>query len=473
MSDPTPPSVPPLPPPPPLADAVMPVASVVAPLPIAALPYSDYVRTGRPGILTAVGVISIVVAGLGFIGGLYSGLSLIMFNAMAAFAPMAMPAPNAPMPAVSAATMPAGVAPASSVVVTARGLESGDRTTVARTLGEMRFISSARAEQLDALLGEAGKDIFDVVDEGQALSTGRVQKLVLSHTTSLSANPAVPGPDTFRTESGRFELYDDRAVFYPSRGEIVRVSTLTNSTGGLSPDQVEQVVAQAQTASGNAMTPSQLAGLRTLLSAPSQQHVSVLTIPTAVRGAQPMGEGSVMITFPNGFAQIGPQGQIQMATHTAADGSMVTTSAGGGAFTVGGPGGGGGRVRANGAALAVAGFATLASGLLAAYLLVAGILVLRDSPRGRKLHLIYAWIKIPLALACALSAWWLVNSYLEAANSQAAAAGGATWMMNPLASRLGVQETVLAVLGVIYPIALLIVMQARGVKEYYGGVRAD
>jgi hypothetical protein len=459
-----------------MPDAAMPVASVVAPLPVAALPYSDYVRTGRPGILTAVGVISIVVAGLGFIGGLYSGLSLIMFNAMAAFAPMAMPVPNAPPPAAAAATtMPAGVASASSVVVTARGLESNDRAMVASALGEMRFISSARAAQLDALLAEAGKDIFGIVDEGQTLNTDRVQKLVLSHTTSLSANPAVPGPDTFRTESGRFELYDDRAVFYPSHGgEIVRVSTLTNATGGLSPDQVEQAVTQAQAASGNAMTPSQLAGLRTLLSAPSQQHVSVLTVPTAVRGAQPMGDGSVMITFPNGFAQIGPQGQIQMATHTASDGSMVTTSAGGGAFTVGGAGGpGGGRVRANGAAMAVAGFATLASAALAAYLLVAGIFVLRDSPRGRKLHLIYAWIKIPLALACALSAWWLVNSYLEAANAQAAAAGGATWTMNPFASRLGVQETVLAVLGVIYPIALLIVMQARGVKEYYGGVRAD
>ena len=463
MSDPT---LPPTPPPPDPYYAPPPMHSV----PMAALAYLAPVTVaGRPGILTAVGVISIVVASFGVLGSLYTGVTLLMFNAMASFAPVAMPAPNTP--GMTPTTAPANVSPAaSSVVVTERGLESAERAAVAAGLGELRFLSTSRVEQLDALLAEAGKDIF--AGAGKPLTADRIETLVQSHATGLSADPSVPGPDTFRTESGRFELYDDRAVFYPNRGDIVRVSTLTTSTAGLNGAQVERVVAQAQVASGNTMNPSQLAGLRTLLSSPGQQHVSVVTLPTAIRGAQPMGDGSVMVTFPNGMAQVGPQGQIQMSSFTAADGTMTTTTANAGTFTVGGPfGGGGGRVRVNGAAMALAGFATLVGTLLAVYLLVSGILVLRDSQRGRKLHLIYAWLKIPVTILGALAVWWLTTSLFESMMAQSGAAGVAA---SPAMSMgIGIQQAVMAVFGLIYPVALLIVMQTRGVKDYYNAVRVD
>jgi hypothetical protein len=315
----------------------------------------------------------------------------------------------------------------------------------------MRFLSPERVAQLDVLMAEAGQDVFP--NGGRPLAAGRMHELVLAHATGLSADPATPGPDTFRTATGRFELYDNRAVFYPvNRGQVVRTSTLTGAAAagiGLTPEQVDAVVQQAQTTSGNGLNPSQVTALKTLLTTPGQQHVTAVTLPTAIRAVQQMGDGSVYITFPSGFASIGAQGQTVTNNTTGAARGLALA---------------GGRVRHSGAGMALAGFATIAEFGLAVFLLVIGIATLRESPRGRKFHLLYAGIKIALAVTGAAAAWWMASSYHDAllvnTSEQAADARG-------LATFVGVQALIFGAVALIYPIALLIVLQTRGVKEYY------
>jgi hypothetical protein len=420
--------------------------------PLASLAYDRgmIARVGRPGIITAIGVISIVVAGLGFIGSLYSGLSLFGFSMMANIAGMMPPVPP-PAPMVVAtpvsATQPSELLE-STLPVSAKGLDAAARNEVAAGLANLRFLSAPRLDQLNALLAEAGQDIFPAGDE--PLTALRVQdELVQSHVTGLSADPSMPGPDTIRTDGGRFELYDDRAVFYPNRGEVVRISTLTTSTAGLTPAQVETIVQQAQATSGNAMNPAQMAALRTLLGTPGQQYVSAIAIPTAIRSAQAMSDGTMLLTFPNGFASIGPQGQ------------MTSSSSGGGAaaFPFGNS-----RIKINRTAMALASFSTLLGFGLAIYLLVIGILTLRGSPRGRSLHLIYAWLKIPVTILGAVAAWWLTTSFMEALM---AGNSGNPMFQQGIFAGVGLQHAVMGAIALIYPVALLIALQTKAVKDYY------
>lgn len=420
------------------------------PPPIAALAYSVPLRAGRPGIITAIGVLSIVVASLSALANLYTAGSLLVFSMMASFAGsggFATPATAT----VQVSPAPAATSPTTgpAVYVSDRGFEEVTRGQVVGELANLRFLSAARVAQLDALLAKAGRDMFPV-DGDEPPPAGRVESLVLSSTTGLSADPNVPGPDTFRTAGGRFELYDDRAVYYPTHGEIVRAAAQANAAGGLSAAQVESVIQQAQSSAGGVLNPSQVAALRTLLAAPGQQLVSPVTIPTAVRAAQPLGDGTVLITFPNGMASIGPQGQV----------TSNATGAGGPA-PFGMPSG---RIPINGAAMALAGFATVASFGLAIYLLVIGILVLRESPRGRKLHLVYAMLKIPVTILGAVAGWWVTTSFFDAFM---AAAGSAATPAGMFSAGIGM---ILGAIGLIYPIALLIALQSRTVKDYYNSV---
>jgi hypothetical protein len=102
---------------------------------------------------------------------------------------------------------------------------------------------------------------------------------------------------------------------------------------------------------------------------------------------------------------------------------------------------------------------TVASVGLAIFLLVSGIMTLGQSPRGRRLHLIYAAIKIPLEIVAVLAAMWLARDFMSAVNP--AGAGG-------MPTGLGLFSGLMALLGIAYPVGLLIAFNTRSMREYYG-----
>jgi hypothetical protein len=460
---------------------------------MASIAYSMPPRSGRPGAITAIGVISIVVACLSFLGYMSVGFSLLWFSFMARFAGFAAAAPTFPTPAPVVApvgtTQPAGVggesaetpdgtadgsaaapvpaepakpaeaAPAVELEVGPRGLNAEARANVAEALSTEQFISEPRLAQLDGLLARSGKDMFPITG-GKPLTTERVSGMLEGITIGISGDPSVPGPDSFRTPSGRVELYDDRGVFYPVRaGEIVRVSRPTAATRApLTDAEVKAVVDQAQATLGNTMNPAQVAALRTLLTTPGQQHVSALTLPTAIRSASQLGD-SVFIQFPSSTVTIGPRGQTNV--------TMFGSGAAAGAAAAG-LGFGSKRVPVNGVAMALAVVAALAGLGLAIYLFVIGIMVLRDSPRGRRLHQVYACLALTVIVIGTGAAWWLTSSFTDSFNSVSGSNPLTMGTMSTVVSAMVMMpHSVVAAMGCIYPIALLITMQSRGVKEYY------
>jgi hypothetical protein len=437
----------------------------------------------RPGAITAIGVISIVVGCLSFLGYVTLGFSLLWFSFMARFAgyATAVPVPPTPTPVIGPAgtTQPAGaedeivpdgetstVEPTKSVEAAAtveeevgpRGLNAEARANVAEALSNAQVITEPRLAQLDGLLVKAGKDMFPTT-AGKPLTSDRVSRMIEGVTVGISGDPNIPGPDTFRTPGGRVELYDDRGVFYPVRaGEIVRVSRPTATTHApLTAQEVGIVIASAQSQLGNTMNPAQVTALRTLLTAPGQQHVSTLTLPTAVRSASQLGN-SVYIVFPSSTVTIGPQGQ----TTTSTFGSGSSSAA------VAGFGFGSKAVPIKGVAMALATVAALAGIGLAIYLFVIGIMVLRGSARGRGLHQVYAGLALAVIVLGTAAAWWLTSNFTTSFNAAAGTNPLARGTMVTLVSTVVMMpHSVVAVMGCIYPIALLIVMQTAGVKEYY------
>ena len=104
-------------------------------------------------------------------------------------------------------------------------------------------------------------------------------------------------------------------------------------------------------------------------------------------------------------------------------------------------------------------FESLASLGLSILLLVAGILVLRQRSRGRWLHFLYAWLKIPIAIVGGLGIWWFGISL-------AGATGGSSlnWFV--------VVTFVMIAISIAYPIALLIMLRLRSVRDYYAAGNA-
>ena len=100
---------------------------------------------------------------------------------------------------------------------------------------------------------------------------------------------------------------------------------------------------------------------------------------------------------------------------------------------------------------------------LAIYLLVIGIMVLRQSPRGRRLHFIYVFFKIPLAIAGPIAFLWMFSGFLA---SFAFSPGGSS----PATFVYIIWGVVLVVLGAAYPVGLLFALNARTVRDYYNSV---
>jgi hypothetical protein len=93
---------------------------------------------------------------------------------------------------------------------------------------------------------------------------------------------------------------------------------------------------------------------------------------------------------------------------------------------------------------------------LAILLMIGGIFVLRDSRKGRGLHLAYAGAKIPVALAEAGVYVWMMSSIF--ANSMVPGSMGVFVMVSAM---------VQGAIACAYPVALLIVMNRRSIVEYY------
>src|SRR5215213_3811938 len=109
----------------------------------------------RPGILTAVGVVSIIVAGLSFlasVAGAFGAAAMLMMSSIT------MP----PMPA----TMPTTARGSGVVVAESEGFDDDTIDGIIQVCDRRRALSEERSAHLKQLMAESGRRIFPVPGGG-------------------------------------------------------------------------------------------------------------------------------------------------------------------------------------------------------------------------------------------------------------------------------------------------------------------
>jgi hypothetical protein len=210
----------------------------------------------------------------------------------------------------------------------------------------------------------------------------------------------------------------------------------------LTPAEVQAVVQKVQAAASNGLNPAQVTALQAALQDPAQELIGPGTAWSPVVGVD-VQPGSAFIHLSGGWIQLDGKGKVLSQFST------INPMA---------------RFKIPQAAILLVGIEAVLSVLLAVLLLVAGILVFRRSPVSLRLHRIYAWTKLPLAVAGALGIGWMYGSFLSAFTPRPAPGQSSlsavfwTWAIGAIALSCG------------YPIGLLIALRSRQVRAYYNSI---
>jgi hypothetical protein len=364
--------------------------------------------------------------------------------------------------AASTAAMAAPVADTTEALPP-RGMPVAQRRIVAEGLGNVRTLSEQRTAQLDLLLAEGGKDIFLL--SGAALTPQAIAANV-SESAKIPGVAGREGPDVFVVGQGRMELYDDHAAFFPSRGgEVIRVAGLREDSSGtktLGASQVQLIQAKVEKLAGMKLNAAQSTALTTSLASPGQQLVtpaaSMADIAAQVQYATAQDDGSILIGFASSAITLDAVGKV--TAFSSALGGMS--------------GRGGGKPQnfaINPAAGTLAVADCVVSILLAVFLCFAGVQVFREARQAAGAHRIYAWVKLPIAIASAIVWAWLWSSFLK--SIQTATGGTLTPNQSFAIKMVTLAGIAIGLSGAIYPIVLLLALRGRTMRDYYGGVVAE
>jgi len=423
------------------------------PVPVEPLEYSlPSTRTARrkPPALTLVGVLSIIFACLGVVAGLLT-LGLALYFSETARAASAAVTGIARQSAPSN-LQPQAPAPGPTPVA-ADGLDEPQRREAVRGLQYLRRLRDGRVEQLDAILAKAGKRVLDADGSAPSVTPDRVRSVVLDHGELFTGNRRVAPPEYFKTTTGRLELYDDRAVFYPDDGSpAVRSAAVSNRPARpLAFDQVQALVNQCDASSGNKLNEAQKSALLAVLSnATATQQLVTDTPPGALkkepRSVSVHATGGATVRFTRGSLHLGSAGEL-LPTEAAA--------------SVGAP-------RPNRGALVTVIALGCAGAALSIFLFIAAVLILRGSKTGRTLHVIWAVAKIAVTIAAAISFHRLTRDFAASLASYADPASPFSVPQNLPRIWFPTWQIILpAVLGCLYPLLAMLLLWTPGVREYF------
>ena len=455
---------------------------------------------GRPGTVTAIGVMAIIVAALSIIGSFFSGCTSLYSIAAAEQSRMIAGART-----TIATTGPGGGGMTADGSVDEGQVDSpapmnpAERDAIVRALHSKRRLTPPRRRQLEAFLDEYGKQVlFDPA--GQPLTTARV----LNHIGDVGgefAGPNRPTTDFFDIKEGsinknpgRLLVYDDRILFRPADGSDPLRSTAdkppapggavagqtarTNQQPatpqpftpagipgqGLSSREALAVANTVNAKASNMLNPQQFQTLKNQLESSTyeafvQPSTTIPGLTSQVRSAVVRDDGSVHVTFAMGTMTLDPAGKLTDATTTFTGRTPAAANNPWGAVP------NWGTLNVNRAAATLVAAEAALSVLLAILLLVTGILVLRQTPAARKLLLAYGPLKLLTgALAIAALAWFVRG--ISATDD----GSGTSVAMNMARSfrAVGTASIVIAAVGLIFPIAILIVLVgSREVKDYF------
>lgn len=326
------------------------------------------------------------------------------------------------------------------------GLNSYQRTAVVSAFSSMVAMSDGQSMQLDALLAQAGDEMFSAHDGASVLAED-VRRQIADRIGPL-ASSGDGQAFYFETSAGRAEIYSDRALFYRGSSPVILRASAgrrLNLSGHpiLLPSDVEAIIALASESLGHALPGGQALTLRQLLSDPQQKLVSLNQAPggpyVGLNDVTVRSDNYAVITFAGGPLLLDPQGAVVL--QTATDGVPVASPA----------------------ACAATALEGIFSIVLAAFLMIMGVR-LAQSPHVplRPVHR-YSLLKTALAAAGGAAAGWMTASCLALPTFAGAMRRGS---LSP-ESWGAIVGAGFALVGWSYPLVLEIAARSRQVRQHY------
>lgn len=465
---------------PPLA-SLPPTVRVADPLPMPALPAGpvEYARpgtvrarSGRPGVVTALGVSAIVLGAIGILSNF-----LFLAQGRRLWRLTDPPPPQAAPPPPLAP--PADLRPYAGEFTGERGVTRPARLAAVEAIDRRVRLNADRRVMLDRLLSEVGADVL-VVPPGDTPLTPDQAAAAIVEVTERPGGPDDPtllGSHVVRTRSGTLVVNNREATFsaadQPGRGSVFLAwYTARDGRRQWCAGAIEEAMARAQaqltTGGGSGMNALQAAALARQVRAvdpPRPEEHEGPEPPTPIRQIEPLGTSATIgaVVAQSRYRQVvwllpnGATAQPPELHHPGWD------------FTTGQPHF---RPPATANYLPVSKpavgymYADLYFGVILGLAAIAcGVLTLIDLPWARLLLLAYAAVKLAAAVTLLVASFWFV---IELAHLQRKGTAG-------LPADLGAQApTAMAGLAIVallaqaaFPVVLLIVLNTRTVRAHF------
>lgn len=196
------------------------------PINVGTIPYYAYSSpVGRPGIITALLIVSIIVSGIALLANMLTMVITIRdlqpraFRATKVTATVTTPPPAMPAP--------------SGEQVAPQGLSKGERQIVINALLARQAMPQVQIDHLMALLAEKGKQIIPL--RGQTL-TPATMAVLISRVYKIPDNSGTDDASGFDLQSGgRLQISNRGAVFFPSQGAAVRLDQTSDTAQKTAP----------------------------------------------------------------------------------------------------------------------------------------------------------------------------------------------------------------------------------------------
>jgi len=408
------------------------------PQPVQVLQYNELSTSpGRPAAISVIGTLAIVFGAWGLISGFFG--SLMAFGFMAASTA-----------ATSFSTVPTDYAGPNGHYVT-------EREVIVRAFQLKQPMTPSQQSQLSFLLSDVGTRIVSTLPSSSSVDPA--QDYLNTQLTGESGTNVETGSGVwFDLPAGKVTVTDTDATFTPgvaSSLKPIKRSTLRTMPNPANPSQLstaemQTVIDRVQEIAGSTpLTTAQVAALRKELTTnPSQFIGSPADMPALL--------GQITSVVPDASG-VGKTVTFGTSTITLSANSVVTTtsfSANGRPFP---------KMRTWPLGVVLTG--SLLGLLLSVYVLIVGIVTLRNSFLAPILLRVYAWLKIAITLAVSVAGWWTWSEFWQGIMAQGGTAT-ATMRTNSLSiSAATAVGTVL--LGWAFPITILILLRTKTVKAFY------
>ncbi len=397
----------------------------------------------RPAAISVMGTLAIVFGTGGIVAGFIGSMMALMF--------------------VTASTMLGNLPTVTGDFAGPKGFYVDDRQIIVRAFHAKQAMTPYQQSQLGFLLSDVGTIIAPAITTS---TSGDPAMDYLNNSLIGEAGTMVEDGSGvwFDLPAGKISVTDTDATFTPAKFSSlkpIRRSTLRTmvtpiNLSKLSSGEVQMVIDRVQEMAGSSpLNPAQVTALRNELVTNSGKYIgSPADMPALF--------GQITAVIPSGLvAQNGTVGDVDISFPT----TDLTISSTGSVSTVQGSINGNPFPKMAKWPLRLTLAGCVLSLCLAVYLLVVGIVTLRNSFYAPLLLRIYACTKIVVALALAAGGWWSWSEFGQAVSAQG---GSAATGMPP--NWLSIGTTTAAgtlIISCALPITILVLLRTKAVKAFY------